>query len=595
MTSRNSRSNVAESIYHDSVKFSLPQEPIDYARTMRVALIGGGMSGIACAYYLRKQIQNIDVTIYEKNHDFGGTWLENKYPGVACDVPAHSYVFTFAPNPDWSEFYASGHEIGEYVKGVAEKFELRAITKFNHRLTRAEWNEQDGKWHLNVQDANNDAEFTDNADVVISCTGVLNHWEWPNIEGMDLYKGKIIHTADWYLEPEGPAWNNRNVAVIGYGSSALQVVPALLPHANHIDNYVRGGTWIGPGSARTVLERYSDGNTGNHIYTEEEKRNFREHPEKLIEHRRELDDLLNGSHLVTLAASPVNGFARQMYTKQMRQMLSPKPELADILVPDYPPSCRRLTPNVQYLTALLKDNITVVTSEIKGFTETGLETTDGVRRDYDVVVTATGFVTTSVPRFPIIGSESINLQDAWSDIPQTYMGLCQEKFPNWFQLAGPNSAFATGSIVMPIERQAQWVTKCVSKMQKQGIKSMVVRKEAVDDFQAYVESYFPKTAFAHGCRSWYKRGQVDGKITALWPGSTVHLMRALEQPRFEDFEYAYLATNPTGNRFHWLGNGSTAAQDGMRVGERAWYVTGRPDDESGAMPLTTTGVLHAGA
>ncbi|KAI0337346.1 FAD/NAD-binding domain-containing protein [Trametopsis cervina] len=567
--------------YGGGTEFPLLREAIDYARPMRVVLIGGGMSGIASAYYLRKHIPNIDITIYEKNHDFGGTWLENRYPGVACDVPAHAYVFTFAPNPDWSEFYATGHEIGEYVKNVANKLKLREITKFNHRLTHAEWNADEGRWRLKVQyeHANGGLEITDSADVVISCNGVLNHWEWPKIEGIDVYKGNIIHTADWYLEPPGPAWNNKTVAVVGYGSSALQTVPALQPHTGHIDNYVRGGAWIGTGAAKTVLHQYPDGTIGNHVYTEEEKRDFRENPKKLVEHRRELDDLLNSLHYVTLADSPLQKQVRDTFTAQMKEILSAKPELADIMIPDYPPSCRRLTPNIQYLKSLLEDNITVITAPIKRFTETGIETADNVKRDYDVVVTATGFNTTFVPRFPIIGQDSTNLQDAWADIPRTYMGLCQDKFPNWFQLIGPNAAFATGSMVMVIERQAQWVTKCVSKMQRQRLKSMVVRKEAVDDFQAYLDSYFPKTTFVRGCRAWYKRGQVDGKITALWPGSNMHLMRALEQPRFEDFDYTYLDNNSTKNRFHWLGNGSTVVQDEGTDGERAWYVTGRPDDE----------------
>ncbi|KAI0337347.1 FAD/NAD(P)-binding domain-containing protein [Trametopsis cervina] len=564
--------------FNGHTAFMQSHEAIDYARPIRVVLVGGGMSGIASAYYLRKHIPNIDITIYEKNHDFGGTWLENRYPGVACDIPAHAYVFTFAPNPEWSQFYSSGQEIGRYIQGVANKLELGKITKFNHKINRAEWNADEARWHLKVQDVSAGVEIADSADVVISCSGLLNHWEWPKIEGIELYKGKLVHTADWYLESPGPAWNDRKVAVIGYGASAAQVFPSLQPHTKHIDNYIRSGTWIGTWSVRSALDKFSDGKTGNHIYTEEEKREFREHPEKLTEHRRELDDLLNASHHVTLADSPLQQLTRNAYTAQMEELLAGRPELANVLIPNYPPSCRRILPSVQYLKSLLEDNATVVSTAIKGFTETGLETIDGVKRDYDVIVTATGFNTSLVPRFPIIGEDSTNLQDEWKDIPRAYMGLCQDKFPNWFQIIGPNTVFTTGSMVMVIERQAQYVTKCISKMQRQRLRTMVIRKEAVNDFQAHMDSYFPKTTFVRGCRSWYKKdSEVDGKVTALWPGSTVHLMRAHEQPRFEDFEYTYL-DNKT-NRFHWFGNGSTVAQDEEKDGERAWYITGRPDDE----------------
>ncbi|KIP07559.1 hypothetical protein PHLGIDRAFT_70919 [Phlebiopsis gigantea 11061_1 CR5-6] len=555
-----SKPNVAEA-YRKGGTFKLLEEPVDRARPLRVVIVGAGFSGIATAYKIAQSLKNIDFVIYEKNEDFGGTWLENRYPGVSCDVPSHSYQFTFALNTEWSSYYPPGAETLAYIQKVAGRFGLRRHTKFQHSLVNALWSEEQGKWSLVVERADG-SRFEDSAHIVVAATGILNMWSMPDIPGIEAFKGALVHTAGWSLGLVDDSWKNRRVAVIG--CTATQLVPAIQPYVKQLDNYVRGRTWV------------------SNVFSEEEKRVFRENPQVYDALRIETEDFMNAAHQMTLEGSKMQSSVRKAFEKRMRAMLKDSPQIADALIPDFPVVCRRLTGGMGYLEALvihLTDEFTkaqYINCEIARITESGIETTDGKRRSYDVIIAATGYDTTFVPRYPIIGRCGTNIQDTWKEYPRTYLGLCQDTHPNWFQLTGPNTGLALGSLVPIIEAQADYVVACIDKFQRERIKTMTVRKAAVDDFQAYVDAYFPRTVFARRCRTWYKRGDPDGKVVALWPGSNLNQILVLEHPRFEDYDYTYTGDNSSQNRFYWLGNGSTLSQDEDKPGTRAWNITRKP-------------------
>lgn len=551
--------------------FTILDEPIDYARPLRVIIVGTGFGGLAAAYHVKKHTENVEFVLYEKNEDVGGTWYENRYPGVACDVPAHVYQFTFEENTQWSKFYADGPEILQYLRDVASKIGVKNQIKFKHEVTKAEWDESSGQWSVTIRDLESDSTLTDTAHVVISATGSLNNRRDPEIEGKEKFKGKIVHTASWDLEPAGDAWKGRRVAVIGYGSSATQVVPALQPYVSTIDSYVRGKTWIF--QPFIPVDQYPDGKTGNHVFSEEELRDFLT-KDKYKEFRFNLEDACNTFYPLTLDGSTFQTEARAGLEQAMKARLASRPDIAENLIPDFPVSCRRLTPGLGYLEALTAPNSQFIPAEIKRMTEDGIETVDGTHRSYDVVIAATGFDTSFKPRFPILGQGGVNLQDLWSDYPQTYLGLCQDRFPNWFQVGGPNTGIAVGLLIPMLEKEAEYAAGCIRKIQYQRIKSMAVKKQAVQAFQTYVDAYFPRTIFTKNCPSWYKNGKPDGRVMGLWPGSTLHHLRALEQPRYEDYEYTYIGSDQSddpGNLLRWLGNGITVAEVEAKPGTRAWY------------------------
>ncbi|EKM58936.1 uncharacterized protein PHACADRAFT_205130 [Phanerochaete carnosa HHB-10118-sp] len=570
-----SSTNDLAKAYQGASTFKLLEEPVDRARPVRVIIIGAGLSGIALTHKIIRSLQNVDLVIYEKNSDVGGTWLENQYPGVACDVPALCYQFSFALSTEFSSYYPPGEETLHYLQDVATRIGVPKYTEFNRKVVNASWSESEGKWTLEIERTDDGSHFQDSAHLVISAIGILNRWTMPDIPGINDFRGSLVHTANWTLGQVNSSWADRRVAVIGSGSTAIQVVPAIQPHVKQLDNYVRGQTWTAH-VALPLLKRYSDGHTGNHVFTEEEKQLFREDPAVYLELVRQCEDFLNASHALTIAGSQMQQTVRKRLTEYMQEALKANPHIAEAIIPDFPVVCRRLSPGFGYLAALQANNVGFVKAGIARFTTDGIETKDGERRQYDVIVCATGYDPTFIPRFPVIGRNGTTLKDYWQEYPRTYISLCQDQHPNWFQMVGPNSAMALGSLVPVVEAQADYLVACISKIQRQRIKTMVVRKEAVDDFQRHLDSYFPRTVFARKCRSWYKRGDADGKVVALWPGSSLNELRVLGQPRWEDFEYTFVDDNASHNRFYWLGNGSTQAEEEGKRGSRAWYIPDKP-------------------
>ncbi|KAJ9266407.1 hypothetical protein DTO212C5_6330 [Paecilomyces variotii] len=538
-------------------KWVLEDRSADEYRPLRVIVMGAGISGILSIIRLTQRIPNLDLCVYEKNADVGGTWYENRYPGCACDIPAHTYQATFAPNVEWSQFYASSKEIHRYWKGIARKYGCMKYVKLKQKVVDARWDDEKSKWMIQVEDVESGSRTGDSCDVLISGTGALNDWKWPKIPGLHDFKGKLMHSAKW---DEGYDYKGKRVAVIGNGSSGIQIVPAMLPDVTHIDHYIRGRTWVSPTFARDQIDKRGS-NLENFSFTAEEIETFKKRPEVYQKFRKEIELELQSVHGVTINGTPEQLGAREAFLQNMKRRLSKKPELLDEMLPSFPPGCRRLTPGPGYLEALTDDKVDVITSEIVKVDETGITTADGKHRPIDVLVCATGFDTTFTPRFPMVGRNGVSLADKWKKIPETYLALATDDFPNYFISLGPNAGLGDGSLLLVIEKEIDYFTQCVAKMQRDNIRAMTPRREAVERFTTYCDNYFSRTVFANKCRSWYKGGTEDGRINALWPGSSLHAMKILAHPRWEDFEYQYVNDNPNG----WIGDGWTQAEKDKTV------------------------------
>jgi cation diffusion facilitator CzcD-associated flavoprotein CzcO len=253
-------------------------------RKLRVVCIGAGFSGLILAYKLKHEqpLEFVDFRIYEKNSEVGGTWLENVYPGVGCDVPAHSYIFPFEPNPSWSKCYVGGAEIQEYILNTVQKYGLRYPIQFETRLISSIWNEETGKWRLQLRQGDGNV-IDDEADILINASGILNQPTLPNVEGLDRFKGKVLHTGAWDRSYE---YKGKRIGVIGNGSSGVQAVPALQPNAAKIINYIRNPTWI---SVNLCPDITRDGMGTNFEYTEEEKALYQNDPKGFLEHRKVIE------------------------------------------------------------------------------------------------------------------------------------------------------------------------------------------------------------------------------------------------------------------------------------------------------------------
>jgi cation diffusion facilitator CzcD-associated flavoprotein CzcO len=515
-------------------------------RKLRVVIIGAGLSAMSLAHKFQHEHQLGDIldhTIYEAQDSVGGTWYVNVYPGVACDVPAHIYTFPFEPNPDWSAYYASGGEILEYFNRTVAKYDLARDVKCSHRVESAIFNEQKGKWELQVR--NKEQVIHDECDVLISATGFLSHWRWPRIPGLHDFEGNLCHSAVWDTDYD---FAGKNVAVIGNGSSAIQIVPQLVEKAKHLTNFVRSPTYITPGLGSAVI-----GGKTQHIYTEEEKQRFREDPNALREYRKKIQTGSNRSFDMFVKNSSAQVQARRHTAAMMKKRLNDNEDLAQKLTPEWEVGCRRATPGPGYLEAFTQDNVSLVTSPIRQIEETGIRTEDGTLHPFDAIVCATGFDVSHRPPWPLIGLNGLSLSEAWKDEPASYLSLAAAQFPNFFMFAGPNAPVGHGSLMAGLGWSADWMCQWLRKIAAEDIKYIVPKQTAVDEFNAYANEIMQTLVWSGGCQSWYKNHRVDGKVTAVWAGSIIGYKEMVDAIRPEDFEIVYR----TRNRFRFMGNGRT--------------------------------------
>ncbi|KZF26121.1 FAD/NAD(P)-binding domain-containing protein [Xylona heveae TC161] len=548
----------------------ISERAIDDARPLKVIYIGAGVSGIIGAIEFQKYVPNLDLVIYEKNPEIGGTWYENRYPGCACDIPSHSYQLSYESSPEhWSSFYAEAPEILRYWQRVADKYDVRKYIRLSHQCLEARWLETASQWQVKILNLETGLIFTDTADVFMTGIGVLNEWKWPDIKGLHDYKGELLHSANW---DENFVADGKSVAVIGGGSSGIQIVPALLPKVKSMDHYVRGRTWIStPIGDEFVKQRTTEG--GNFDYTPEEKAAWTKEPTAYINYRKMLELGIQSNYRAVIRGGKQNESDRLTYEKDMRHRLKGKPEVIEHLLPDFPPLCKRLTPGPGYLEALAAPKVDVVPTRISHIDATGIVTVDGTHRPVDAIVCATGFDTRpgGKGKFPIYGRNGVNLVDRYLKNAETYLGLCTDGFPNFFQSLGPNAFQGAGSLLVQMEATHKYVGQILQKLSTGNIRTIEPKRKQVENFSRFCDKYFQRTVFTTQCSSWY-RSAVDAngqpKVTALWPGSSIHAVRALEKVRWEDFEME----TADGNDFGWFGNGWTMADVDVDAEGLTWYV-----------------------
>ncbi|PSR83016.1 hypothetical protein BD289DRAFT_293034 [Coniella lustricola] len=535
-------------------------------KRLRIVTIGAGLSALGFAYQLQHAYglteggsggltdgeeaseAFAEHCIYEANSDIGGTWLVNTYPGVACDFPAHVYTFPFEPNPNWSSYYASGPEIQAYIKRTVAKYHLDRDVKLQHRVEHARFDEAEGRWYLKIRRGLEHGLVDDVCDVLVSATGFLSRWCWPSIPGLvDDYKGHRVHTAAWKDAGEFD-YAGKRIGVIGNGSSAIQVLPQLAPQAGHLINFIRNPSWITPGFGSVAIQH-----ADNYLYTEEEKQAFARDPEKLKQYRKSIQAGANGAFGLFEKGGKAQEDAQRATAELMLARLGGDEELARRMIPSFDIGCRRASPGPGYLEAFTRDNVDLVTQPIERVTSSGIRTTDGNEFELDAIVCATGFDVSYRPPWPLVGRWGVALDEHWKDEPYAYLGLMAAGFPNLFMFAGPNSPIGHGGLMPTLQWAAEWMCKWIKKMAEEDIKFVDPKPEVVEELNAYGDEIMQTLVWSGGCRSWYKNHRVDGRVTAVWPGSGLSYYEMTHTLRPEDFEIVYRSKN----RFRFMGNGRT--------------------------------------
>ncbi|KAK5655432.1 hypothetical protein OQA88_5703 [Cercophora sp. LCS_1] len=553
-------------------EFTLKQEPVENLRPLRVVVVGAGFSGIAAAIRIPEKLRNIDLTVYEKNERVGGVWWLNKYPGVACDIPSHSYQYSFAPNPNWSNLYAPGSEIQQYLEDVAEKFGANRFIKTNHQVDHCQWDDDSKLWKIQVKNLVSGETIHDAANILVTARGQLNEISWPKIPGLDTFQGPKMHSGAWDTSYD---FTNKKIAVIGNGSSAIQIIPSLqkVPGTT-ISCFFRSPTWISSafGDQGMIQLGLDPKDTS---FSPTQRASFEADPTSYLAFRKVFEDGGNLIHDSTLRGTAMQTTIQSAFRSAMSDVLASRPDLIRTLIPTFSPGCRRLTPGKGFLESLMCPNVSVHYTPIQCITPTGitLSPSDDEPRtsiEADILICATGFNVSSPPPFPVLGRNNTPLSQRWTPLPESYLSLAVDGFPNYLMMFGPNSAIGFGSLTKILEAETDYVVRIIRKLQKEGYSSIEPKRERVKDFTEYVDAYFKGTVYTEECKSWYRKGD---KIVGLWPGSTLHALEALRSPRWEDWVYESGDDDGSGNALRWLGNGwSTTQTDG----DPSWYIN--PDE-----------------
>jgi cation diffusion facilitator CzcD-associated flavoprotein CzcO len=486
---------------------------MNQTKTFSVAILGAGVSGLCTAIQLLRAGIS-DFQIFEKSSKVGGTWWDNQYPGAACDVPSHQYSYSFEPNPDWTHKYSRQPEIQRYLEHCAEKYQVVPHIRFGSEVEGAQWDERAGVWRLRLRGGEEVA-----AKALVSGVGQLNRPHVPDLPGLRDFAGTAFHSARW--KTSHPL-EGREVAVIGNGASAIQFIPTLAQKCKRVTIFQRSANWIVP--------------RGDYAYSERAKRFFRQHPwlTKLYRWffywRLEVNYLAFGSE----------GFMARAMEKGARKHMEahiPDPALRARLTPDYRVGCKRILIDDDFMPALARPNVEVVTTPIERVLPAGVRASDGRVYPADTLILATGFETTSFQApMEIVGREGRKLQEVWREGAEAYLGLTVAGFPNFFMLYGPNTNLGHNSIIFMIECQVNYVLRMIQELRRRGLRWMDVRPETQARFNAELQRDLAHTAWAAGCKSWYKNAA--GKVTNNWSSFTVKYWWQTRRPRFQEFEQA---------------------------------------------------------
>ncbi|GAA3911400.1 NAD(P)/FAD-dependent oxidoreductase [Litoribacillus peritrichatus] len=472
------------------MKKSSGQEVLD------IAIIGTGFSGICMAIKLLEAGFDSFVLL-EKKQEVGGTWRENTYPGCACDVQSHLYSFSFEGNPEWSKVFSGWEEIKQYILECVEKYNLRQFIKFEYEVQSAEFNEDQGLW--TISDIQGEQLI---ARSFVMGTGPLHVPAKPKIPGLDSFKGKVFHSAEW---DHSFSFRGKKIASIGTGGSAIQYVPEVAKVVDELYVYQRTPAWVMPRNERS--------------YTEIEKWLFRTLPpvRKLY---RSMLYWINESRLLPMknpkVAKVVSGAAKLHIKKSIKD-----PELRKKLTPDYTIGCKRILISNQYYPTFNRSNVELVTDGIQSVTENGIVTADGKQREVDAIILGTGFH--ADPRkymadFTIRGKSGVKLLDVWKEGAESYLGTTVAGFPNMFQLVGPNTGLGHNSVIFMIESQVHYIIECLKEMKRRKVDLLEVKEDAQSAFNQWVQENLKGSVWASGCVSWYL--QDGGKNFTMWPGAT---------------------------------------------------------------------------
>lgn len=496
----------------------------------KAVIIGAGPSGIISS--IRLQAMGIEHVIIEKEPEAGGAWQNNSYPGCGVDTPSYLYSYSFH-QWDWSTHYGKRNEVHDYFVEVAKANGVYDRTRFSTEVQKMVWDEGSASWTVTFRTPDGREESLV-ADIVLVGTGALSRPKMPDVPGLDTFEGVVTHSAEW---PDDLDVTGKRVALVGSGASAMQIGPAIVGKVSELLLFQRSRQWVAPcdiyfttfDEAEHFLMSHAPGYLQwyrarlNWIY------NDRIHDSLQIDPNWE-----DPQHSINAA----NAAHRRYFERYIREKLAGHPELIDHSIPDYPPYGKRMLLDNGWYDMLLAPQTELVSKGVSRLTPKGIVDSDGVEREVDVIVFATGF---HADRFlfpmTIVGRDGRDTVETWG--PQdarAYLGLTAPNFPNMFFLGGPNTLLGHGGSYIGIaEMQAEYISRLLGEMIDKGLRTIAVKPDVCEDFVTAVDDAHNKMVWTHkGMTNWYRNAA--GRVLAVLPFKIVDYRRMLRESDLSDYD-----------------------------------------------------------
>lgn len=513
-----------------------PKGSLKIPEGFQVAIIGAGFSGIAMAVQLERL--GIPYLVYERRSELGGTWSRHKYPDIRVDTLSITYEYSFEDQYPWSEYFARGAEVREYLQFTAKKYGVFDHIRFDCDLESAKFDEQNSKWCMTFLKADGQREDCE-AKVMVSAVGLFSTPQIPDIPGVDEFEGKIIHPTEWLSDFDV---RGKHIAIVGNGSTGVQLLAPVAAEAEHVHVFQRTAQWISPREhygetfepeIRWLLDKVP-GYWNWYRYTSIIGL-FTWHEDFLIPDQEWQQQ---GGHITAKSEE-----LQKILTGYLKSQIGDRPDLFEKLLPDHAPMLRRPVVDNGWYKALTRDNVELVTDGIVRLTPTGIETSDGKHCEVDAIVFATGFdVIKYLWPAEYYGEGGKNLQEFWSeDSPRAYIGMMMPGFPNLFTLYGPNSQPTSGGISLPSWFQiwAAYIAQCLTKLIEDGHSSVAVSESAFKAHNQWLDEEASTMAIvteSSAQRNYYVND--SGRLQVNSPFETADLWNMQKAPNFDDLDFS---------------------------------------------------------